>query len=141
MGCGARLRAHRPSHQPRRCDAQSALDQLCIDGHRNVYFHRVTREVAEQAEKTAMRRSQGYSIITEPDKPTIEQDTFTCSHCNRVTFLKPRQEPEHRCNVCVGYICEGRANRPCLPLEEQLRMMESPRYRPYRVFSIRKPST
>jgi hypothetical protein len=83
-----------------------------------------------------MRRAGGYSIITEPDMADVEQDTFTCAHCNGVRFLAPRQEPEHRCKSCYGYICEQCANRPCLPLEEQLRMMESPQYRPRRVFKI-----
>jgi hypothetical protein len=86
-----------------------------------------------------MRRAGGWSIIIEPDKPDIEMDSYTCSHCNGVRFLAPRQEPEHRCKSCYGYICEQCANRPCLPLEEQLRMMESANYRPRRVFKIGGP--
>jgi hypothetical protein len=86
-----------------------------------------------------MRRPGGYSIITEPDRPAIEMDTSTCAHCCRVSFLKPGQEPEHRCKRCFGYICEACANRDCLPLEEQLRMMESSTYRPRRVFKIGGP--
>jgi 5-methylcytosine-specific restriction endonuclease McrA len=82
-----------------------------------------------------MRRAGGYSIIIDPDaKGVMEQDTFTCSHCNRVRFLAPRQEPEHRCRQCFGYICELCTGKPCLPLEEQLKMMESPSYKPRRSY-------
>jgi hypothetical protein len=86
-----------------------------------------------------MRRPLGYSIISNADGwgSTIEQDTYTCFHCNKVGFLKPRQEPEHRCKSCFGYICPACANKPCLPLEEQLRMMESASYRPRKIFRMR----
>jgi hypothetical protein len=85
-----------------------------------------------------MRRAGGYSIITNADGwgATVERDTFTCGHCNRVTFLTSRHEPEHRCKRCFAYICDSCANRNCLPLEEQLRMMESASYRPRRIFKL-----
>ena len=82
-----------------------------------------------------MRNAGGYSIITGP-QPVVEQDTFTCGHCCKVTFLPPKCQPEHRCKVCYSYICEGCASKDCLPLEEQLRMMESPAYKPRRIFKI-----
>jgi hypothetical protein len=86
-----------------------------------------------------MRRAGGYSICWQPGLPDQEWDTFTCNHCNVVRFLAPRQEPEFRCKNCYGYICEACVNKGCLPLEEQLRMMESPTYRPRRVFKIARP--
>lgn len=83
-----------------------------------------------------MRRSGGYVIRWEPGKAIFEQDTYTCAHCQVVTFLPPRVEPSHRCKQCYGYICPKCVGKDCLPLEEQLRMMESPSYKPKRVFKI-----
>lgn len=84
-----------------------------------------------------MRRAGGYTIITQPGKGNIEKDTMTCAHCQHVSFLKPYSEPEHRCKQCFGYVCKGpHCPDECRPLEEQLRMMESPTYRPRKIFKI-----
>lgn len=82
-------------------------------------------------------RSGGYSIITGPG-PVVEKDTYTCGHCCRVTFLSVGRQPEHRCKVCYSYVCDSCTSKDCLPLEEQLRMMESPTYKPRRIFRMGK---
>lgn len=87
-----------------------------------------------------MRRAGGYSIRVGPIGPVQEWDTFTCAHCQWVSFMPPRTEPEHRCKQCYGYTCNKCVGKDCMPLEEQLRMMESPTYKPRRIFKINGPS-
>ena len=78
-----------------------------------------------------MRNPGGAFIIMDPDARQVEQhqDTFTCGHCNRVTFVKPRERPEDTggfCRQCTKLICSGCAGvGSCLPLEENLRRMEA----------------
>jgi hypothetical protein len=75
-----------------------------------------------------MRNPGGYSIITEPGKPDVEQDTFTCKHCNRVIFVKPLMDAADmggRCTICDGLICKRCVGRGCDPFEEKLKRMEA----------------
>jgi len=99
-----------------------------------------------------MRKPTGYTVVTDPDAPTVERDTVTCGHCQRVVFVKPgtvatvylvldratrrwQEEPGALCRVCMRSICllchdDGR----CTPWERRLAQMES-RDRLYRTIS------
>ena len=86
-----------------------------------------------------MRNAGGYSIITDPavGRP-IEQDTFTCAHCNAITFTreglgKPLQVAVIRvdgsvtmkdagfCRRCYRHICPRCENSfECTPIEKRL---------------------
>lgn len=78
-----------------------------------------------------MRRSNGYgyAITTEPGKRDVEEDTFTCNHCNAVVFLKPMQDPSEMggfCRMCMKHICGPCADKlGCDPFEKKLERMES----------------
>ena len=76
-----------------------------------------------------MRNAGGYSCITDPDLGTIESDTFTCKHCNRVVMVKPKTSPTDAggmCGMCAGLICPACvADGRCLPFEERLARMEA----------------
>jgi hypothetical protein len=75
-----------------------------------------------------MRKPGGYSIITDPDGPTIEQDTFTCKHCCKVVFVKPRCDPADmggRCTCCDGLICKFCVGKDCDVMEKKLEREES----------------
>ena len=76
-----------------------------------------------------MRKPGGYSIITDPDLASpIEHDTFTCVHCNRVVFVKPRCDPADmggRCACCDGLICKHCVGKGCDPLEKKIERMEA----------------
>lgn len=72
----------------------------------------------------------GYTIRTDWhfDRPVMEADTFTCQHCNRVTFccdpvtFKP-MPPESlggRCTCCDKLICSRCVGQPCYPIEKRL---------------------
>lgn len=90
-----------------------------------------------------MRSPTGYATIVEPDRPTIERDTTTCGHCQRVIFVKPgtactvylivdrptltwREAMGAFCRVCMRPVClpchdHGR----CTPWEKMLEASEA----------------
>jgi len=78
-------------------------------------------------------RAQGYAILTEPDRPTKENDTFTCGHCNRVVFVKPDADPVTYggwCGGCTRLICpaceaEKVRTLACRPFEKWLEQQEA----------------
>lgn len=75
-----------------------------------------------------MRNPGGYFCLTDPEKGTTEGDSFTCRHCCRLTFVKPKMSPTDLgglCRVCDGLICSQCVGKGCDPLEEQLRRMEN----------------
>lgn len=76
-----------------------------------------------------MLRAGNYSITFNPDGATIEQDSFTCGHCQKVTFVKPGQRADDLgglCKVCMSLICPGCVDKiVCDPFEEKLRRAEA----------------
>jgi hypothetical protein len=83
----------------------------------------------------------GYSAVTnKSEKPLInrgqvvspfgvqEMDSFTCAHCQRITFVGARTNPEDlggRCTCCDKLICKGCVGKTCRPIERWLEQMES----------------
>lgn len=54
-----------------------------------------------------MQRATNYSEICGPEG-VIAQDSFTCGHCQRVVFVKPRERGEDvggLCKQCMRLIC------------------------------------
>jgi hypothetical protein len=73
-------------------------------------------------------RARSYSIITDPDAPTREMDSFTCRHCCKVTFVKPfcpAEDMGGRCYVCDGLICTKCVGKGCDPMEKKLLRWEA----------------
>lgn len=75
-------------------------------------------------------RVQGYAIWTGGDfSGPAEADTFTCSHCQRVVFIKPRapaSESGGWCGRCDALICGRCADKGvCTPWEKQLERIEA----------------
>lgn len=80
-----------------------------------------------------MQRASNYSLITDIYTGTqLEEDSFTCGHCQKVERVKARQRPEDvggMCKVCMNLICG-----PCVGLmvcdvfEKKLERIEA-RYR------------
>lgn len=90
-----------------------------------------------------MRRPAGYATIIDPDHPTIEYDTASCGHCQKILFVKPntactvyliplptpgqwKEEPGAFCLVCMRPVClpchdDGR----CIPWEQKIEAMEA----------------
>ncbi len=60
---------------------------------------------------------------------TVEHDTFTCGHCNRVTIVPHRAAAEDMggmCKQCMHLICTACVdNGRCTPFEKKLEAMES----------------
>ncbi len=70
-----------------------------------------------------MLRPGGWQFTTGPEGHTVESETFTCKHCNRITAVRPRERPEDiggLCKVCMGLVCSRCVGQPCLTLEERL---------------------
>lgn len=60
--------------------------------------------------------SRGEYTYSEPDGKTKEGETFTCGHCNKVTFVKPWTDPAD-----LGGLCKGCMRLVCGPCVDQLR--------------------
>ena len=75
-----------------------------------------------------MRRPQGQATFVEPGKADVRLDTFTCSHCQCVVFVQPRQDPSEMggfCCMCYAHICgQCASTRSCEPFEKKLEAME-----------------
>lgn len=75
-----------------------------------------------------MRNAQGYAVLVGPDAPMRECDTFTCSHCQFVVFVKPKCDPSELggfCRLCFKHICGPCADKGmCDPFEKKLERME-----------------
>ena len=75
-----------------------------------------------------MRKPTGYLQVFGPAK-VQEQDTFTCHHCNRVVFVKPKCDPADLgglCKQCMRLICPRCAAKGrCDPHEEKMRRAEA----------------
>ncbi len=76
-----------------------------------------------------MRNAGGYAVETMPYGESTECDTFTCNHCQRVTFVRPRADPFELgggCRICQGLICSKCVDRgTCTPWEKQMEIAES----------------
>jgi len=77
-----------------------------------------------------VRNPQGYAKWFNGDMGVsdVERDTFSCSHCNMVNYIKPFQDPTDLgglCKICMKLICKFCVDSgTCDPLEEQLARME-----------------
>ena len=91
------------------------------------------------------RRPKGYSVVVDPGMPNCrgpEHDTITCSHCQRIVFIKPgsgytvyliyqgkgryTEEPGAFCGQCMKPICIQCHNKGgCLPWEKHCEIIES----------------
>lgn len=75
-----------------------------------------------------MRKPQGYSLVVEPGKGNVEQDTITCIHCNGIVFVDAGQDPSELggfCTMCNRNICAGcAATGRCDPFEKKLERSE-----------------
>jgi hypothetical protein len=74
-------------------------------------------------------RPQGHATIFNPDGPTVEFDTMTCGHCQRVTQIGPGQRPEDiggLCKCCFSLICGPCVDKgTCVPFEKKLEEVEA----------------
>ena len=72
-------------------------------------------------------------MLTDPDAPLKENDTFTCGHCGRVVFVKPMADPTTYggwCGGCTTLICpaceaEKIRTLTCRPIEQWLEAQEA----------------
>lgn len=74
-----------------------------------------------------MRRPGGFFIVSSPDGMT-ECDTFSCGHCQKIVFVKPRCDPADAgglCYVCNRHICPSCAGLGrCEVIEKKLERWE-----------------
>jgi hypothetical protein len=90
-----------------------------------------------------MRKPGGFTFLTYDDGRTVEGESFSCRHCNRVVFVRPRERPEDvggLCKSCMGLTCakctdKMAAGALCVPLEERLKREEA-RYEALRSYRI-----
>lgn len=75
-----------------------------------------------------MRNPQGYAISCMPDGGMKECDTYTCGHCQKVTFVHPGQSVYDLgggCRICGSLICFKCVDKGvCAPWEEQMLKIE-----------------
>lgn len=71
-------------------------------------------------------RPQGYSVVTDGWGVEQREDTARCNHCQKVMFIKPRQDPnEFSCRSCMAPVCPDCANKPCDHWEKKLDRAEA----------------
>lgn len=88
-------------------------------------------------------KTQGYSEIISPTQDIVnldhirrEQipagvakfDTATCFHCNSIFHVSARMHPSDIggvCKQCMQIICPRCLDKPCVPWEKQMEVMES----------------
>ena len=70
-----------------------------------------------------MFRPGGYGVIYEPNGKQTEHDTFTCCHCQRVTRVPPKANPDDFgdfCRNCMRMVCVHCAGKECTPFKKKL---------------------
>jgi hypothetical protein len=78
-----------------------------------------------------MRNAGGFACITSEDG-VQEADTFSCKHCQRITHVKPRQDPAELggfCRQCYSLICKHCVGKECLPFMKWVEQVEEADYR------------
>ncbi len=72
-------------------------------------------------------RAQGVATETSPEG-VKECDTFTCGHCQRIVFVRPKQSASDMgglCKVCMTLICPRCTGAGfCLPFMKKLEAEE-----------------
>jgi hypothetical protein len=68
-------------------------------------------------------RNPGGQLLIYEDGRERAHDSFTCAHCQKVTFVRAKQKPEDLgglCKVCMGLICSACVGQPCKTVEQRL---------------------
>lgn len=77
---------------------------------------------------TRARREQGVAEWTHADGKRVTCQTVTCCHCNNVTIIPARAQPEDCggfCLRCMLPTCKACADKGCTPFERELERVES----------------
>ena len=70
-------------------------------------------------------RVEGYAIITDNWGATQEMDTFTCSHCNGIQFIRPASGTQRGyCFNCNHPTCGRERCLNCVPFERMIEEIE-----------------
>ena len=71
-----------------------------------------------------MRNAGGFAQSVYPSGHTVDCDTFTCNHCQKVTFVWPGQSAYDMgggCRICNSLICSKCVDKgTCTPWEQHL---------------------
>lgn len=76
-----------------------------------------------------MLRQQG-SLRIDDEYTTVEHDTITCAHCNRIYVVPHRLEesqarpPAQFCFQCKSAICPACVGKDCVPFMKRLDAVE-----------------
>lgn len=73
-------------------------------------------------------KPQGQARLSDPDRGTVECDTMTCGHCNRMSHIRPGTRPEDLgglCKVCMRLVCCTCVGQPCDVIERKLARAEA----------------
>jgi hypothetical protein len=52
---------------------------------------------------------------------TVEHESYTCGHCNRIVVVPHKERPENMgdiCHGCMHLICADCVGRGCRPIEK-----------------------
>lgn len=86
-----------------------------------------------------MHRPGGYAFTFDVGGIRQEADTFTCNHCNKVVFVKPKCDPADlggMCRICAKMICPTCVDLGvCDPVEKKLEREEA-RYHALRSYGF-----
>jgi len=75
-----------------------------------------------------MFKPGGYAFSFDAEGIRQEADSFTCAHCNRIVFVKPKCDPSDLggfCRLCTKMICPKCVDiGSCDPFEKKLERQE-----------------
>lgn len=79
-----------------------------------------------------MLKREGVGMLIMPDRPMVENKTFTCNHCDGVRHVFGldargyREEMKFWCDQCDAPVCKHCANdQRCVPFERQMEIAEA----------------
>lgn len=75
------------------------------------------------------QKAGGYTTTTDPETGTTECDTFTCGHCQKIVFVKPKEDPASiggMCFQCMHLVCPRCVGLAvCSPWQKQMEVAEA----------------
>lgn len=75
-----------------------------------------------------MRKASGVALTFDERGKIIENETFTCKHCQKVVLIPHQADPSQMggfCYSCAALVCPACYGKPCEHFEKKLERAEA----------------
>lgn len=75
-----------------------------------------------------MNRALGYATFLDRNGRVVENETFTCRHCQRIVVIPHKADPSQmggHCSCCDALTCPDCAQKPCDHFEKKIERHEA----------------